>query len=84
LKQAREDGYSVTEEEAKAYIASHPEELSDENLSSVAGGKRSPFTHEDILKSLQERRDNFICATEEAYQQRPYGFSKPSGFFKSR
>jgi predicted ribosomally synthesized peptide with nif11-like leader len=38
LKQAREDGYSVTEEEAKAYIADHSGELSDENLSSVAGG----------------------------------------------
>jgi predicted ribosomally synthesized peptide with nif11-like leader len=61
LKQAREDGYSVTAEEVKAYIASHPEELPDEDLSSVAGGYVKPRAAGELESSHQRLRNRLSC-----------------------
>jgi predicted ribosomally synthesized peptide with nif11-like leader len=62
LKQAREEGYSVTEEEAKAYIASHPEELPEGSLSSVvAGGYVKPRTTGELESSHQRLRNRLSC-----------------------
>jgi predicted ribosomally synthesized peptide with nif11-like leader len=64
LKQAREDGYSVTAEEAKAYIADHSGELSEGNLSSVAGGLPGGYDSKiEIETSRQRLRKGGSCAS---------------------